>query len=71
MFRDIEIDECLFCGLKSGSFKANLAHMQAAHDFRLPDQATIEQSVKTTDIIAFFILYIARFDCKNYLSTVL
>jgi len=36
--RDIEIDECLFCGLRSGSFKANLAHMQAAHDFRLPDQ---------------------------------
>ena len=44
--------------------KANLAHMQAAHDFRLPDQATVEQSVKTTDIITLFILNIARFDCK-------
>ena len=70
IFRDIEIDECLFCGLRSGSFKANLAHMQAAHDFRLPDQATIKQSVKTTDKIAFWVFFIPKFDLNFNVSTV-
>lgn len=35
--RDIELDECLFCGINSGSFNDNIIHMKDMHDFRLPD----------------------------------
>jgi len=48
--RNIELDECLFCGVISSSFDQNLGHMSVKHDFRFPD----EEFVVSPEELFFF-----------------
>ena len=49
-YRNIELDECLFCGVISSSFDQNLGHMSDKHDFRFPD----EEFVVSPEELFFF-----------------